>query len=127
MGRLQHLAGVERMRVGIVIVQAVGGFGEDGGGGVAERGRRTGRQMREACVEPVLRFAETREKLCFLIGLMTGSLQAVRLSTRGFRPVRECEEAEFYGESGYGCEQKRGRNPIPLRCAAACASPRPAG
>ena len=41
-GRLQHLAGVEGVGVGVVVLEALGGLLEDGGGGFAECGRGFG-------------------------------------------------------------------------------------
>ena len=56
--RLQHLAGVERMRVGIVVVENLGGVVEDGGGLRAQVRLRTGRQVREAAVQMPLGIGE---------------------------------------------------------------------
>ena len=40
MGRFEHLAGVEGVGVGVVVLEALGGLLEDGGGGFAEGGLR---------------------------------------------------------------------------------------
>jgi hypothetical protein len=59
MRRLEHLSGVERVRVGIVVVQTQGCLAEDCRGVFVERLRLTGRQAGETGVELRLRFAKT--------------------------------------------------------------------
>ena len=49
-GRLQHLPGVERVGVGVVVVEAGRDLLEDGGRGFAEWRRGAGREMGEAFV-----------------------------------------------------------------------------
>ncbi len=60
--RLQHLAGVERMGVGIVVVEALCYLLEDCGGCFAEGRRGVGRQVGEALVQSALRFGEELEE-----------------------------------------------------------------
>ncbi len=63
MRRLEHLAGVEGIGVGVVIVQARSGGVEDGGGFGAEVGLRGGRKMGEAGIELALGFVEALEEV----------------------------------------------------------------
>jgi len=48
--RLEHLPGVERVTVGVVVLKADCRFVEDGGGPAVEFGRGRGRKIREAFV-----------------------------------------------------------------------------
>jgi hypothetical protein len=57
-GRLQHLPGVERVGVGVVVVEARCYLLQDGGRCFAERRCRVGREVGEALVESALGFGE---------------------------------------------------------------------
>jgi hypothetical protein len=57
-GRLEHLTGVERMRVRVIVAEGLRGLKEYGLSGVTEIGLWAGRQMAEAGVEMPLRLGE---------------------------------------------------------------------
>ena len=54
MRRLQHLPGVERVAVRVVVAQASRNLAEDGGGAIAKRRLRRRRKVCEALVELLL-------------------------------------------------------------------------
>ena len=61
--RLEHLPGVERMGVGVVVVELDCYFIEDGGGGFVQWRRGAGGKVREGFVEAVLGFGEELEEI----------------------------------------------------------------
>ena len=63
MRRLQHLSGVQRVRVGIVVVHPLGNLAEDRRGGFAERRLRAIGQARKACIERCLRLTQPPQEL----------------------------------------------------------------
>ena len=66
MRRLQHLSGVERVGVGVIVLELRRGFVEDGCGLLAQRWGGDGGQIREAFVEAVLGGGEELEE--FVVG-----------------------------------------------------------
>jgi hypothetical protein len=72
---LEHLAGVERMEVGIVVVHPLGGLGEDRCSVLTQSWSWARRKVRKACVEFRLRLAETLQEF---VQLRVGSRHRVR-------------------------------------------------
>jgi hypothetical protein len=62
MGRLQHLAGIERVGVGVVVVETGCDLLEDSGGRFAQRNCGGRGEMREAFVQSALGFGEEFEE-----------------------------------------------------------------
>ena len=62
-GGFEHLAGVEGVGVGVVVLEALGGLLEDGGGGFAEGGLGVWGQVSEALVEALLGFGEEGDEV----------------------------------------------------------------
>jgi hypothetical protein len=99
-GRLQHLAGVERVGVGVVVLEADGGLLEDVRRFLAERRCGAGREMSEALVQSFLGIGE---KLQEIVGH-----NGHRLAANGL-------EAELHPETNGGCENKSGYGPWAVR------------
>jgi hypothetical protein len=60
--RLQHLPGVERVGIGVVVVETSCDLLQDVGGCLAQRRRGVGWQVSEALVQSAMRFGEEFEE-----------------------------------------------------------------
>jgi hypothetical protein len=97
MRRFEHLAGVERVSVGVVVVKTLGCLLEDGGGIFAQRGFGVLWEMAEAGVELLLGFGDALEEVYFRV-------RGVRKRHGLHRSAGN--EAEFHGEAKDDGEHK---------------------